>query len=123
LAKTPVIVEAGPVCSAKESANADAVAKWTDWWFTPEAQTTWANSRGDLSFNPKADVADESLAELNTEMGSGDYQLLNRYFEATPTPVLNKALEVFGEFTTKPGDPMPGLQKIQAEADAYWADQ
>jgi ABC-type glycerol-3-phosphate transport system substrate-binding protein len=123
LAKTPVIVEAGPVCSAKESANAGAVEKWTDWWFTPEAQTTWANSRGDLSFNPKADVADESLAELNTEMGSGDYQLLNRYFEATPTPVLNKALEVFGEFTTKPGDPMPGLQKIQAEADAYWADQ
>jgi multiple sugar transport system substrate-binding protein len=24
---------------------------------------------------------------------------------------------------TKPGDPMPGLQKIQAEADAYWAKQ
>ncbi len=38
-------------------------------------------------------------------------------------PVANKALEVFGAFVTKPGDPMPGLQKIQAEADAYWAKQ
>lgn len=123
LPKTPVIVEAGPVCSAKESENAGAVQKWTDWWFTPEAQTTWAHARGDLSFNPKAEVKNEGLSDLSTEMGKEDYELLNRYFEATPTPILNKALEVFGEYTTKPGDPMPGLQKIQAEADTYWESQ
>lgn len=124
LPKTSMIVEAGPVCTAAQASHRTAVETWSNWWLGPKAQTAWANARGDLSFNPKAEVKDASLAKLNTEVGTGSgYRLVNRYFEATPVPVLNKALEVFGAFVTKPGDPMPGLRKIQAEADAYWAKQ
>ena len=123
LPKTSMIFETGPVCSAAASDHASTVQKWTDWWVTPQAQTAWANSRGDLSFNPKAEIKDPGLAALNKDVGGDGYRLINRWFEATPVPVANKALEVFGAFVTKPGDPMPGLQKIQAEADAYWAKQ
>ncbi len=123
LPKTSLVFETGPVCSAAQGEHASSVDKWTDWWVSPPAQTTWANARGDLSFNPKAEVKDPGLAALNKEAGGDGYRLINRWFEATPVPVANKALEVFGAFVTKPGDPMPGLQKIQAEADAYWAKQ
>jgi multiple sugar transport system substrate-binding protein len=123
LPKTSLIFETGPVCSAAKGEHASTVDKWTEWWVGPKAQTTWANARGDLSFNPKAEVKDAGLAALNKEAGGDGYRLINRWFEATPVPVVNKALEVFGAFVTKPGDPMPGLQKIQAEADAYWAKQ
>lgn len=123
LPKTSMIFETGPVCSAAQSEHTSTVKKWTEWWVTPQAQTAWANSRGDLSFNPKAEIKDPGLAALNKDVGGDGYRLINRWFEATPVPVANKALEVFGAFVTKPGDPMPGLQKIQAEADAYWAKQ
>lgn len=123
LPKTSMVFETGPVCSAAKGEHASTVNKWTDWWVSPQAQTAWANARGDLSFNPKAEVKDPSLAALNKDVGGDGYRLINRWFEATPVPVANKALEVFGAFVTKPGDPMPGLQKIQAEADAYWAKQ
>ena len=48
-------------------------------------------------------------------------RLVNRYFEATPAPVLTAALDAFGAFVTHPGDPMSQLKKIQAAADTYWA--
>ncbi len=126
LPKTSMIFETGPICSAAKSEHSSTVDKWTSWWFGPQAQSTWANARGDLSFNPKAEVKDPGLSKLNEEVGttgSDGYRLINRWFEATPVPVVDKGLEVFGAFVTKPGDPMPGLQKIQAEADAYWAKQ
>jgi multiple sugar transport system substrate-binding protein len=123
LPKTSMVFETGPVCSAAKGEHASTVDKWTSWWVSPPAQTAWANARGDLSFNPKAEVKDPGLAKLNKDVGGDGYRLINRWFEATPVPVMNKALEVFGAFVTKPGDPMPGLQKIQAEADAYWAKQ
>jgi multiple sugar transport system substrate-binding protein len=123
LPKTSMVFETGPVCSAAAGSHSSTVDKWTSWWVSPQAQTAWANARGDLSFNPKAEVKDPGLAALNKDVGGDGYRLINRWFEATPVPVANKALEVFGAFVTKPGDPMPGLQKIQAEADAYWAKQ
>jgi multiple sugar transport system substrate-binding protein len=123
LPKTSMIFETGPVCSAAQGEHSSSVDKWTEWWVGPQAQTTWANARGDLSFNSKAEVKEPGLAALTKEAGGDGYRLINRWFEATPVPVVDKALEVFGAFVTKPGDPMPGLQKIQAAADAYWAKQ
>ena len=91
---------------------------------SPDAQTAWANSRGDLSFNPKATVKDPMLWRRSNKVVGGDgYRLITRYFEATPTPIANEALELFGAFIANPGDPMPCLETIQAEADEYWAEQ
>src|SRR5690606_24682916 len=123
LEQTPLIFETGPICTAEEAQNRDLALQYASWWMTEEAQTTWANARGDVSFNPKALINDEQLASLNQEAGTDGYQLLERYFEATPTPVLTAALDEFSAFVTNPGDPMPHLETIQAEAEAYWSDQ
>lgn len=123
LATRPMVVEAGPVCTAADATHREEAERYSAWWFTPPAQTAWANARGELSFNPRAEVSDETLAGLSDEINKGDYRLMNRYFEAAPVPVLTAALDGFGAFVTKPGDPMPVLKEVQAAADAYWAEQ
>ncbi|RNE66758.1 ABC transporter substrate-binding protein [Cryobacterium tepidiphilum] len=123
LTQTPVAVETGPLCIAENSKQKDLGLAYAEWWMSPEAQTAWGDARGDVPFNPKAKVKDQALAELGQNVASSDYQLVERYFEATPTPILTVALEQFGAFNANPGDPMPFLQKIQDEADKYWAAQ
>ncbi|RIQ32185.1 ABC transporter substrate-binding protein [Jiangella rhizosphaerae] len=123
LPQTSLIFETGPMCTAKDAANEESALEYAQWWMTEEAQTAWSNARGDVSFNPKAQVNDEQLAALNEQAGADDHLLLERYFEATPTPVLTAALDGFSAFVTNPGDPMPILETIQAEADAYWSSQ
>ncbi|WP_431279494.1 ABC transporter substrate-binding protein [Leifsonia poae] len=123
LSKTPVPVETGPMCVAQTSKQKDLGLAYSKWWMTPSAQSAWGNARGDVPFNPKATVKDASLKKLGEDVSGGDYQLVTRYFEAAPTPILNVALEQFGAFSANPGDPMPFLQKIQDAADKYWASK
>ncbi|WP_314147683.1 extracellular solute-binding protein [uncultured Leifsonia sp.] len=123
LSKTPVPVETGPMCVAQSSKQKDLGLAYSKWWMTPGAQTAWSNARGDVPFNPKAEVKDEGLKKLGEDVAGGDYQLVTRYFEAAPTPILNVALEEFGAFSANPGDPKPFLQKIQDAADKYWASK
>ena len=123
LAKTPVAVESGPLCVAENSSQKTLGLSYSEWWMSPEAQTAWSAARGDVAFNPKATVADPMLKDLGDTVAGGNYETFDRYYEATPTPILTVALEQFGAFIANPGDPLPFLEAIQAEADAYWADQ
>jgi multiple sugar transport system substrate-binding protein len=123
LPTTPVAVESGPLCTAEDSSQRDMGLAYSEWWMSPEAQTAWNEAHGDVAFNPQATVSDPLLSEIGETVASDEYSLYDRYFEATPTPVLTVALEQFGAFIANPGDPMPYLEAIQAEAEAYWADQ
>lgn len=123
LDRIPVPVETGPMCTAESSAQKDLGLAYARWWMSPDAQTAWNDARGDVPFNPQAEVSDTGLAELGEQIAGDDYQLVTRYFEAAPAPVLNVALEQLGAFIANPGDPVPYLQRIQDAADAYWAEQ
>ena len=123
LGTTPVAVESGPLCVAENSKQKDLGLAYSEWWMSPDAQTAWNAARGDVAFNPMATVNDPMLSELGTTVADGNHTLFTRYFEATPTPILTVALEQFGAFNANPGDPMPFLEAIQAEADKYWAEQ
>lgn len=122
LPQTPVAVETGPICVAENSEQKALGLAYSKWWMSPEAQSAWSSARGDVPFNPKATVADKRLEELGKEIASDKYQLVERYYEATPTPILTVALEQLGAFIANPGDPTPILEGIQAEADKYWAE-
>ncbi len=120
---TPVAVESGPLCTAESSPQRDMGLAYSEWWMSPDAQTSWNDAHGDVAFNPMATVKDPALADLGTQIAGSDYSLYDRFFEAMPTPVVTVALEQFGAFNANPGDPMPFLEAIQAEADKYWAAQ
>jgi len=123
LEQTPVAVESGPICVAENSAQKDLGLAYSEWWMSDTAQTAWNEAHGDVAFNPKATVSDPALAELGSEIADGDYVLYDRFFEAMPSDVVNIAIEQFGAFIANPGDPMPYLETIQAEADSYWSSQ
>jgi len=120
---TPVAVESGPICTAENSKQRDLGLAYAEWWMSPDAQTAWNDAHGDVAFNPKAKVSDPALAELGTQIAGEGYSLYDRFFEAMPTTIVTTAIEQFGAFNANPGDPMPFLEKIQATADKYWAEQ
>ncbi|UFU07610.1 ABC transporter substrate-binding protein [Ruania halotolerans] len=123
LEERQVVVETGPLCVGAGSANEDAALEYSAWWMGDEAQSAWAESRGDLSFNPDATVADPALAEITAEVSGEGNSIHTRYLEATPVPIYTVAAEEFGAFVTNNDDPMGHLEAIQAEADAYWDEQ
>lgn len=121
LPKTPLIFETGPLCSLNKAADPEANKKFLNWWVTPAAQEKWSASRGDVSANPKVKVANPEFAPVSKDAGTGKYQLVQRYFEATPAPVLTAALDGFSGFLTNPASYMKVLQTIQKAADGYWS--
>ncbi|MET9250842.1 ABC transporter substrate-binding protein [Nonomuraea sp. NPDC051941] len=121
LPKTSMIFESGPLCSLAKAPDPDASTKYLKWWVSSSAQEKWATARGDVSANPKVAIADQAIAEVSKAAGSGDYRLVNRYFEATPPPVLTAALDGFGAFVVKPDTYQKVLTDIQAAADEYWS--
>lgn len=123
LPERQVIVESGPLCVGAGSANEATALEYSAWWMGVDAQSAWAESRGDLSFNPGATVADPALAAVTEAVTGDDNAIHTRYLEATPVPIYSVASEEFGAFVTNNSDPMTHLEAIQAAADAYWADQ
>ncbi|WP_433435779.1 ABC transporter substrate-binding protein [Nonomuraea sp. CA-141351] len=121
LPKTSMIFESGPLCSLTKAADPEANQKYLKWWTTSEAQEKWATSRGDVSANPKVSIADKALGAVTKDAGSGQYRLVNRYFEATPPPILTAALDGFSKFVTEPSSYKEVLDTIQKAADEYWS--
>ncbi|WP_188195285.1 ABC transporter substrate-binding protein [Nonomuraea sp. SYSU D8015] len=121
LPKTSMIFESGPLCSLAKAPDPEASMKYLKWWVGAAAQEKWATARGDVSANPKVAIADQAIAEVGKAAGSGEYRLVNRYFEATPPPVLTAALDGLGGFVAKPDTYEKVLAGIQAAADEYWA--
>ncbi|MEV1166952.1 ABC transporter substrate-binding protein [Nonomuraea sp. NPDC049784] len=121
LPKTSMIFESGPLCSLTKAADPEANQKYLKWWTTSEAQEKWATSRGDVSANPKVSIADKALGTVTKDAGSGQYRLVNRYFEATPPPILTAALDGFSKFVTEPSSYKEVLDTIQKAADEYWS--
>ncbi|MFI6499839.1 ABC transporter substrate-binding protein [Nonomuraea typhae] len=119
LPKTSVIFESGPLCALQKSPPESM--QYLKWWTTTSAQEKWAASRGDVSANPKVTVKDAALDAITKDAGSGKYRLVNRYFEATPPPILTAALDGFGKFVSDPSTGKEVLETIQKAADEYWS--
>ncbi|MBO0867553.1 MAG: extracellular solute-binding protein [Micromonosporaceae bacterium] len=121
LPKTSMVFETGPLCELASAPHLVDSLRVMNWWLTPDAQQKWAGSRDDVSANPKATISDPALQEVAAAAGSGQYNIVDRYFEAAPPPVLTAALDAFGAFMVKPSTYMDQLNTIQKAADQYWA--
>ncbi|MGV8847626.1 ABC transporter substrate-binding protein [Tessaracoccus sp.] len=111
-----LVLETGPLCVAKGAPNEAAALEYSSWWMSDTAQQAWSDSRGDVSFNPNVKVDDPELQGVVDQLG--DVRVQARFQEMVPLPVYNRSTEVFGEFVTNGGDLLPGLEALQAEADA-----
>jgi ABC-type glycerol-3-phosphate transport system substrate-binding protein len=120
--QTAMLFESGPLCMLEDAPYREQSMQYLEWWVGPSAQELWANSRGDVSGNPKVEIPDPGLNEITQAAGTDEYVLYNRYFEATPAPVLTAALDAFGAFVVNPDEYPSQLETLQQAADDYWAE-
>ncbi len=118
-----VIMEASPIVICANAPNLAADKKVADWWMGPEGNAAFAklvnqypaNAKSDASFLPASKVA------LKKMIVSENYRVLNRYWEATPTPICEKAVDKFAEFILKPNSVNTVLADLEKIADDYWS--
>jgi multiple sugar transport system substrate-binding protein/raffinose/stachyose/melibiose transport system substrate-binding protein len=118
-----VILESLPILMGKNAPNLAAAMKIVDWWMGPEGNATFvklmnaypSNSKADTSFlpSPKVNLLKTILNEK--------YRVLNRYWEATPTPICEQAVDKFAEFILNPGSVDKVLSDLDKIATDYWS--
>ena len=118
-----IIFEVGPIFNAKNAENADAAKKVLDWWMGREGNGHFAKLHNAYPGNLKTDIdyLPPVKKQLLQTIKDDNYQVLNRYWEATPTPICEKAVRKFGEFILNPDSLEQILQDIDVIADEYWA--
>jgi multiple sugar transport system substrate-binding protein len=91
------------------------------WWLTADAQTAWVKDLGDAPANPKATSDNPVVSNLLNEISSKKYTLYQRYWEASPVPIVEGAVDYLAQFMLNPGDEQTVLENIQKLADDEWA--
>jgi ABC-type glycerol-3-phosphate transport system substrate-binding protein len=121
LDRNVMIVEAGAIALPAEGQNLDASKQLAAWWMQPDAQTAWSGLLGDTPFNPNASVENPVLDGLVSTVGDNDYEVLQRYWEATPPPIVENAVDELARFMLNPDEYMSVLEAIQGIAEEEWA--
>jgi ABC-type glycerol-3-phosphate transport system substrate-binding protein len=117
------ILEATPILIAKNAPNLEAAKKVADYWMGPEGNAFYAKLVGQYPSNSKSDTSYLAKPRLNyRKMLVGEnYRILNRYWEATPTPICEQAVDKFAEFILNPGSVDKVLSDLDKIADDYWS--
>ncbi|HEY9593566.1 MAG TPA: extracellular solute-binding protein, partial [Spirochaetia bacterium] len=84
-----VIMEASPIVISAKAPNLAAAKKVADWWMGPEGNAAFAKMLGQYPANSKSDASflPASKVAFAKKITGEKYRVLNRYWEATPTPI------------------------------------
>ncbi len=117
------ILEATPILIAKNAPNLEAAKKVVDYWMGPEGNAFYAKLVGQYPANSKSDSSYLAKARVNFRktLVDGNYRILNRFWEATPTPICEQAVDKFAEFILNPASVDRVLADLDKIADEYWA--
>lgn len=118
-----IIFEAGALCIAANAPDPDDTKKMGAWWVTPEATGEFANLIGDAPSSPKAVSDNPVVKELLNTIATDGYTLYQRYWEASPVPIVEGAVDFLAQFMLNPGDLDKVLESIQQLADQTWAER
>ena len=118
-----VIMEASPIVISAKAPNLAAAKKVADWWMGPAGNAAFAKMLNQYPANAKSDSSflPASKVTFAKTIVDDQYRVLNRYWEATPTPICEKAVDKFAEFILNPGNVDQILTDLDKIADDYWA--
>jgi len=116
-----LIYETGPLCVAQNGQRKDDTMKAVGWWASRDGQRAWIEASGFASARSDVPSANPVDQEIDRTITDGRYQLLNRYWEATPHEIVEVGVDQLAKFMLDPGDPKPILETIQKQADTSWA--
>lgn len=115
-----IVFETAPLCVAKNSPNKEAALRLADYWLSPEAQTIWASIWVHATTNKKATQPDNTIINKFDELGlMTDYRFVTRFYEGTPVPICEYALDKLTEFMLHPDR----MDQILEDIDKYIASQ
>lgn len=120
-----IAFEVGPIFTAKNAPRAEAARRLVDWWMSPRGNAAFAAVHQSYPANRNADTGylPPIKRRLLDQIHAGGYQQLNRYWEATPTPICESTVLKLGEFILKPESLEHVLADIDQVAKAYWAGE
>ena len=117
-----IVFEVGPVFTAKNSLHVREAKKVADWWMSSEGSGYFASMHGAYPGNLKTDTT--YLAPVKKELlliiQNDHYRILNRYWEATPPAICEKAVDKLTQFILEPEEMYKVLEDIERLAKAYW---
>jgi ABC-type glycerol-3-phosphate transport system substrate-binding protein len=118
-----IIIEVGPIFTAKHAKNAEAALKVVDWWMSPQGSGYFASLQKGYPGSLKTDTSylPPVKKQILAEIKDGQYRLMNRYWEATPEPICEQGVLKLGEFMLNPEKLTVVLKDIERIADTYWA--
>lgn len=119
-----VILEITPVLVSKNGVNEEDTLKLADFWMSPEGNAVFAKAYNTYPANPKsnADFLPKVKVDILKKINNDNYRLINRYWEATPTPICEVAVDEFARFMINPDSLDEVLANLDKVADAYWAN-
>lgn len=117
------ILEASPILISKNSPHLQDALKVADFWMGPDGNGYLAKQLGGYPANTKADASylPKSKVDFKNMLVSENYRILNRYWEATPTPICEQAVDKFAEFILNPGSVDKVLSDLDKIANDYWS--
>ena len=120
-----IVMESGPIFTARNASQKQAAEKIADWWMGPEGNTHFSKIFQSYSANKRAGTSHLHPAkkQLLATIRGDDYRILNRYWEATPSPIADKAVDLFARFILNPEKMDAVIDELAATAGAYWAEQ
>lgn len=118
-----IIFEAGALGIAANAPNPEDSKTMGAWWVTPEATSEFANLIGDAPSSPKAVSDNQAVKALLDTLSAEGYTLYQRYWEASPVPIVEGAVDYLAQFMLNPDDLQSVLESIQQLSDQTWAER
>jgi ABC-type glycerol-3-phosphate transport system substrate-binding protein len=117
------ILEASPILIAQNAPHMAEAKKVADYWMGPEGNAFYAKLVGQYPANSKSDTSFlvKARVDFRKTLVDENYRILNRYWEATPTPICEQAVDKFAEFILNPSSVDKVLADLDKIADEYWS--
>jgi ABC-type glycerol-3-phosphate transport system substrate-binding protein len=118
-----VIFETGPLLIAENSAQKADALKVADYWMSAAAQQVWVDAQDFPPVHKDVTAKSALISELTSQIISGNYNQINRFWEATPPEIAEAAVDELSTFMLDPSNADQVMQNLQALADQVWAQQ
>lgn len=117
-----IVVESGSLSVPVKAHRHRAAVEVARAWLATDVQTAWVGFLGDTSPNPHALPSSDLVKDLARDIAETDPIELTRYWEASPTPLIEGNVQDLGAFMVTP-TPEKGretLRSMQDRAGTEW---
>ncbi|MDC3415144.1 ABC transporter substrate-binding protein [Terrihalobacillus insolitus] len=119
-AQKSVIVEVAPLLVSENSKHKEDALEAAKSIFEEDVIGPWTQSKDISPLVSGGEMPNEEMGKVVDSVENDGYELINRYWEATPPDISEFAVDQFVRFMLNPDEYMDVLEEIEAHASKYW---